>query len=484
MEGESGETVHLMSRLHISPLQRLWHAMGNRGGDAALTLGRNVMRFSLTRWLPALVVGATLLAAAPASAQRVSPVFVPPQINQSTVQSNWNHWSNGGYPNVIAAKAYNLALANAVFGNLYNPVGVGYVPPYYSPYLYSGYNPALYGAGYGYGGNPYATQASISTGYSGGPGTASLSTVDPYINPYTTNPYVPYYDPYGGYLRGQADLTTATANAAVTVQRARLVQEEVFRSQLDTRRKIWEEARYERMSLMNSEQVRLANMQSALDRARREPPLSEIWSGQSLNDLLRHLIEQQGKDVKGPTVPISDDILKHINLTAGPGTGNVGLLRTDLKWPAPLRRPEFDEPRKSLNVKIPNAVDEAKKSGRVGQGQLRDIKDDMQAMHDILRRLVDDMAPGDYIEAKHYLNTLNESVKALSDPNVANFFNDKWVARGKTVGELVENLRRKEAAGLTFAPAAPGDEWAYRALYYALRDYDAGMQVSSKQPPP
>jgi hypothetical protein len=439
------------------------------------------MSFSLTRWLPAVVVGAVLLTAAPAPAQ----VFVPPRNAGTTVQSNWNYWVNGGYPNPYNAAMYNLAsryaVAAGLYGNLYNPI---YPTPYASPaYGYGGgYYPAYSAALYsGPVTNPYATQATLSTN-PGGTATLSTGYGDPYVSPYTTNPYVPYYDPYGGYLRGAADLVTARANSLVTVQRARLVQEEVFRSQLDTRRKIWEEARYERMSLMNSEQVRLANMQTALDRARHDPPLSEIWSGQSLNDLFRHLAEQQGKGVKGPTVPLSEDMLKHINLTVGPGTGNVGLLKNDLKWPAPLLRPEFEEPRKNLNVRIPNAIDEAKKDRRVGPGQLTDIRNDVQKMHDVLRRLVDDMAPGDYIEAKHYLNTLSESVKALSDPNVGNYFNDKWVAKGKTVAELIENLTRKEGAGLSFAPAAPGDEWAYRALHYALRDYDAGMQVSSRQP--
>src|SRR5262249_4748542 len=108
-----------------------------------LTLRRTVRRFSLARWLPALVVGATRLSAAPASAHRV---FVPPTINSSTVQSNWNYWANGGYPNIVAQRAYTLALANAVFGNLYNPPPVPYVPPYYPPYLY---NPALYSGSYG-----------------------------------------------------------------------------------------------------------------------------------------------------------------------------------------------------------------------------------------------------------------------------------------------------------------------------------------------
>jgi hypothetical protein len=437
------------------------------------------MRFSLTRGLPALVVSATLLAAAPAPAQtaRVGGPTAP----GTTIQSNWNYWAYGGYPNIAAARAYNLALANGLSGNLYNPIGIGTVPPIYaSPYLYNSfYNPALYGGG-GYGGNPYA--ASLTTN----PGTsASLSTTwgDPTSYGPWSNPYVPSWDPWGGYLSGQANLVSALANSTVTVQRARLVQEEVFRSQLDTRRKIWEEARYERMNLMNSEQVRLSNMQSALERARRDPPLSEVWSGQSLNDLFRHIAEQQGKGIKGPNVPLNEDMLKHINLTVGPGSGNLGLLKNDLKWPAPLMRPEFDASRKSLDAQIPAALKQAK-DGRVTGGLMTDIRNEVQKMNDTLRRLVDDMAPGDYIEAKHYLNMLSESVKALGSPNVANFFNDKWAPRGKTVYDLVENLTRGEAQGLSFAPAAPGDEWAYRALLFALRDYDAGMQVASRSAPP
>src|SRR5262245_26011745 len=57
-----------------------------------------------------------------------STVFVPPRINATTVQSNWNYWANGGYPNIAAAANYRLvraelALANryAVYGSLYNP---------------------------------------------------------------------------------------------------------------------------------------------------------------------------------------------------------------------------------------------------------------------------------------------------------------------------------------------------------------------------
>ena len=35
--------------------------------------------------------------------------------------------------------------------------------------------------------------------------------------------------------------------------------------------------------------------------------------------------------------------------------------------------------------------------------------------------------------------------------------------------------------GLVFAPAAPGDEAAYRAVYDALRTYESGHQVATEK---
>src|SRR5947209_295987 len=65
-----------------------------------------------------------------------SRVFVPPFINSTTVQSNWNHWAYGGYPNIVAAAntrlaLHELALANryAMYATLYNP--------YMNPYVYN-----------------------------------------------------------------------------------------------------------------------------------------------------------------------------------------------------------------------------------------------------------------------------------------------------------------------------------------------------------
>ncbi len=389
------------------------------------------MRVTCKRWLLAAVVGAALLAgAAPASAQIMPYGYRPYNMN---------------YP-------------------------IAYPSPMNSAYPAT--NPAYATTP----GNPYAGTASS---YSSGGATIS-SDSSSYIPTYS-NPYSAYYSPYGSYLSGAADLVSAQGNYLIAYQRANLLQEEVHRSMLDSRRKVWEEARYERASLMNSEQMRLMDLRNALDRARTDPPLTEIWSGQSLNSLLNFLTAQQGRTGEGPAVALpNEDVLKHINLTNGKD-GNIGLLKSDIRFPATLQRRDFDETRKNLELQLGEAKRQAQQ-GTVNADLVNDIKSNIAKMQDILLQHVSDIQPADYLTAKKYLNMLDESAKALNDPNVANYISGKWSAKGKNVGDLVKNMKDM---GLQFAPSAPGDEAAYRALYNAMRDYDAGMtQVNATPPPP
>jgi hypothetical protein len=82
------------------------------------------------------------------------------------------------------------------------------------------------------------------------------------------------------------------------------------------------------------------------------------------------------------------------------------------------------------------------------------------------------MAPSQYVEGRRYLNQVEDAVRALEDPNVANYFNQNWVPKGKNVAELIKFMADK---GLVFAPAVQGDTDSYRALYHLLQAFDAGM---------
>ena len=64
------------------------------------------------------------------------------------------------------------------------------------------------------------------------------------------------YNPYNGYLRGAANVTTANANYHLTTQKARQEREKANQAHLRTRHTIAEEAEWERGRIPNPEKVR------------------------------------------------------------------------------------------------------------------------------------------------------------------------------------------------------------------------------------
>jgi hypothetical protein len=385
------------------------------------------------------------------------------------------------------AGMYQWAHAQGIIGrgigNFYRnipPYALGY-NPYPSPIISTG--PLMpWGGGYSSAlssyGNPYTGGAALSTNPVSSAYDASLSPG--YSNPYTG--WGSIYTPEQGYLYGAADVTNANAQYQLTLQRARLVQNEVTNKQLDLRRRLIEEAQWERKQMPDAATMIAKENQSNLDRARTQATLTDIWSARALNDLLAHLIDQQGKGNRGPSVPLDDDLLKHINVTAGTG-GNVGLLRNGgkLQWPASLQGPAFAEVRERLDKRLPDAVQQLGFNNPVDRGTLTDIRAEVEKANAILDQRLADMTPTEFLEAKRFLNQLSDAVRAIQDPNASKYFTQQWVAKGKNVAELVDWMRNN---GLKFAPAVPGDEAAYRALHHAMVAYDASMAGIASAPRP
>ena len=149
---------------------------------------------------------------------------------------------------------------------------------------------------------PYATLA--ATGYGRRRRPRALGGYGAYGMPYSFNPA--FANPYYGYLKGVADVTTANAEYWKTIEQARLLREQSYRSALETHRKIIEEADWERgewLKRIDPETNRQREQEVALDRARHDPPLTEILSARALNDLFRHLAKQQGRGERGTERP-------------------------------------------------------------------------------------------------------------------------------------------------------------------------------------
>ena len=293
-------------------------------------------------------------------------------------------------------------------------------------------------------------------------------------------------DPMNGYLTGVASVTAATGQYWVSIQQARLLREQSRQMSYETARKrveleAWYESRKMKTQDLVDNQVR-----ADLDRARKDPPMGEVTSGKSLNDLLNN-IRKLGRLSRGPNISLEEDTLKRINLSSPATNGNAGLLRPvngdtrekhliKIDWPLSLQEKIFDEERDRLSRNIQAAVDEIK-GGKVEARLLRDINTDVAALQRKLDDSTDDLTIAQSLEAKGFMRQLQATARILRDPSATKYLNNTWAAKGRTVAELVDNMTRE---GLNFAPAAPGDEPAYMSLYYSLRAFEAGLALASK----
>src|SRR5262249_40177058 len=152
------------------------------------------------------------------------------------------------------------------------------------------------------------------------------------------------------------------------------------------------------------EKIRQQALQREIDRARVSPPLTDIWSGRSLNALLRHLIAQQGQGVRGPNVPLSEDNLKSINLTAGDTRGNVGLLKDNgnLQWLQPMQGEAYKDTREDLSRHMKQAFSAVQLSRNPDESTLNDLQADLKKLQETLDTNVGALSPDQYVEARRY----------------------------------------------------------------------------------
>jgi hypothetical protein len=280
-------------------------------------------------------------------------------------------------------------------------------------------------------------------------------------------------NPYQGYLQGAADITRANAQYQQTIQQARLTRQETIRSSLETRRAVIEEAEWERQHMPDPEKIRQRTLRRELSAARAYAPPTDVWSARALNTLLRHLIAEQADGAKGPRIPLSEDLVKHINVKVGDSVGNIGLLKREggeLDWPEALQGSAFKDSREQINSLMRRAYKSVSSGSNPDPGTLSDLQTQYRKLRQMVDNNVEELKPNEYIEAKRYLDEIGQTVKGLEDPNVGRQFNEKVTSRD--VADLVHHMHEK---GLMFGPAAGGDEAAYMALYHALVTFDAGM---------
>ncbi len=290
---------------------------------------------------------------------------------------------------------------------------------------------------------------------------------------------VQYNGVAGGYLSGGADVINAQGNFLVQKQQANLTTEQVKQARIDTRRKTFDNWMYEREMTPTLEDDRERARMEQYRRSRNDPPLTEIWSGKALNDLLLPL--QRSIGVPGPNIPLDPEMLRQINVTSGQGNASVGLLRDGgkLTWPVALQDPAFAAERAKIEQAIPQAMQQAV-SGSPPAQLLGDIAKATDSLGNNLRQRVAEIDANEFIAARRYLNELNDSMRLLREANAAKYLTGQFSAQGRNVTELVFNMTKQ---GLRFAPATRGDQEAYTALHSAMVLYDETVhQFVARQP--
>jgi hypothetical protein len=252
--------------------------------------------------------------------------------------------------------------------------------------------------------------------------------------------------------------------------RSALLLEQAVAERLANRRRAFDELQYERDKTATPEQ-------ELLRRSRGNPSPAEVRSGQALNALLVDLRRAGVDELNRSDALLQLDRrgLRHINVTRG--LGNIALLKVEgrLTWPAALAGAAFQGPRERLTAQAPEAVRQAGNPGRVDSGILRQMTDDVSQLRQILRRNAKVLSFPPFTEARDFLQRFDDAVVALSQPDAADYFNGKYDLKALTVLGLVTQMTD---AGLLFAPAVPGDEAAYAALWEALAASDRAAAKS------
>jgi hypothetical protein len=297
--------------------------------------------------------------------------------------------------------------------------------------------------------------------------------------------YSPYYQSRAeGYLNGVANVTSARAESEVTIQEARIQNEKAKQSQIDTRRAALEQWKYEQQFKPDAEQERLKEQQAAIQRAMNFPPSGEIWSGQALNAILLALKDAQYHQVFGANVPISPDVLRHVNLTDGTARGTGTTLTSEkMQWPTVLRGKDYEMDRSKFEQLLKLAVQQATSSKEVDPTVIDGLRATSKAIAAQVDKNIRAMTPDDWMGSKRYLRELDNTVETLGSQNVAAFVGGKWEAKGNSVQELVANMTQN---GLQFAPATAGGESSYTVLHSAMVTYNISIQrlVAGGTPPP
>jgi hypothetical protein len=283
--------------------------------------------------------------------------------------------------------------------------------------------------------------------------------------------YIPPAGPYWGYWGSPvADTIRAQGEFLIDIQRVNLMQQQLKREKLVTRKLELEHWAWERKFIPRAfEEQKELSHDMEIRRLVRDARPAEIYSAAALNTFLKELFQISDQLSKGDSTPVEQEWLAHVHVNSG--LGNSGLLKADkIAWPLlVLGRPDLADDRTEIEHLLADAKTAVVARNETPAADLIALRRKVDHLEGRLKGEVrqggyEDWRPGQYVAALRSLNELKDSLALLEQPDAATYLNP---LKGRTVFELVSYMKNN---GLTFAPATRGDERFYSALYYALRD--------------
>ncbi|MCI0684749.1 MAG: hypothetical protein L0Y71_21845 [Gemmataceae bacterium] len=305
-------------------------------------------------------------------------------------------------------------------------------------------------------------------------------------NPYGARPVGPAYYPgypggfypgrVGGAYYGAADLVRAQGELTIQTEQARQEREKANQAKLETKRKSFEEMMYEKANTPTLTENLQYEAGLSTQRLITSPMPAEITAGKTLNAMTPMIVSLAMKGTQGPVIPLSQDMLRHINVTIGKGGATIGMLSdggSKLDWPLALQGPK----QQKIAALIPNLVSQAG-MGAVDAKLYREVTSQLNVINEELRKKFhkEEIDGGEFLEARRFLDSLTQSVQALRSPTSQRFLDGSYAAKGNTVPELAENMVK---SGLSFAPANPGDTAYYQALHDMFVAYTTSAQAAA-----
>jgi hypothetical protein len=283
-----------------------------------------------------------------------------------------------------------------------------------------------------------------------------------------------YANAVGNAWYGAAAALDAYGNLGLDQEQARILREQADQAKLVTKKQTSDTDAYLRANKYWYTDQKVDTQTKVIQSAMNDPPAAEITSGRALNTLLDYIDRMMAKGYRGPTVYIEPDILNWINVSAGGAdNGNVGLLKdiNNLDWPSGLSGDLQKEVNSMLQQATADLANGPIKSATANKMRKTTDKLDEENKTRYRKGQIDGV---EFIEGNRFIDRLRAAETALQQPTAAKMLSGQMAPHGDSVDQVVQSM---VSTGLTFAPAPPGREYAYQAVYRAFVSYALNTDV-------